>query len=414
MSRQRLLSVPLVVLVACGPSLDDDDSTFVPPPPTGCSSNAATMGIEECNGRDDDCDGEVDEAPGGGALKRPCDGGCGGGTQVCAEGAWGECEATKPREEICNGIDDNCNDEVDEGCDCIHGMTQPCGTDVGACRAGIQQCVDGVLNPTCHGEVTAVGEICTNGVDDDCDGEIDEGCQCSPGDTQVCGMNEGICQAGTLTCDGNGRWSRTCEGAVEPRAETCNGLDDNCDGRADWNVSTNVGWAEDPFEGTDTCGGATSLPNVVDSAGWVSLQVSNPADITTYPTIYPMGDEDWYRFRAEEVSHGACFPGNAQCAFVLVVQLELSNTVDEKDYEICVAATDNCSAVGPDNLICSSAARWVASANSYVMGLKWGGTCGGDDSRQVKVRVRNTAGANSCSYYQLHAHFAYDDSEACP
>ncbi|MEQ8272569.1 MAG: MopE-related protein [Deltaproteobacteria bacterium] len=421
MSRQALLGSALWVCgilfaAACNPAVDDDDSTFIPPPPPpGCQTNEATMGLELCNNIDDDCDGDVDEGDDGGILRQACDLGCGGGLQTCENGAWGECVAAAPKEEVCNGIDDNCNDEIDEGCECIHGMTQPCGTDVGACRAGIQQCVDGVLNQECFGEIGPEPmEICTNGVDDNCDGNIDEGCQCTPNDTQTCGIDEGACRSGTLTCDGQGQWSLVCDGAIDPVAETCNGIDDDCDGRADWNIATGVGWDDDPFEGSNTCGGATSLPNAVDGGGWISLNVSDPANLQTYPTIYPIGDEDWYRFRAEETSHGACFPGSSQCAFVLVVQLELSGAANEEDYEVCVAVTDNCTAVGPDNLICSTASRWVPSANSYVMGVKWGGTCGGDDSRQVKVRVRNKAGAQSCSYYQIHAHFEYDPEEPCP
>lgn len=410
---QGLLAV--LVLAACNPSVGDDDSSFKPPPPPPtCTANQMTNGLELCNGIDDDCDGVIDEAPGGEPLRQPCESVCGGGLQVCDQGQWTECLTTEPAEEVCNGVDDNCNDTIDEGCACIHGMTEPCGTDVGACRTGIKQCVNGMFVEACHGEVGPVDEICNNGTDDNCDGRIDENCQCAPDETQVCGKDVGICQSGTLTCDQMGQWGTECVGSIEAETETCNGLDDDCDGEVDWNTATGTGWRADPFEGTNTCASATPMGDVVDSAGWTSLEVSDPTNLSTYPTIYPPGDEDWYAFRAQTVSHGACFPGATQCAFVLAVQVELSGAANPEDYEVCVAVTDNCGSVGQNNLICSNMSRWVPDANSYVLGVKWAGTCGSDDSRQVKVRVRNTESASACGYYQVHANFAYDPDEPCP
>jgi hypothetical protein len=45
-------------------------------------------------------------------------------------------------QETCeNGIDDNCNGLIDEGCTCLAGQTQSCGNNVGECRKGIQNCI---------------------------------------------------------------------------------------------------------------------------------------------------------------------------------------------------------------------------------------------------------------------------------
>ncbi|MCB9617813.1 MAG: DUF1592 domain-containing protein [Sandaracinus sp.] len=71
-----------------------------------CDAPAARA--EDCNGRDDDCDGSVDEA-----LVRSCEGTCGGGMQACAGGAWGACE--EELVELCNGTDDDCDGTADEG-----------------------------------------------------------------------------------------------------------------------------------------------------------------------------------------------------------------------------------------------------------------------------------------------------------
>ena len=73
----------------------------------------------------------------------------------------------------------------------------------------------------------ATAEEC-NGLDDDCDGQIDEG---NPGGGGACDTgNVGVCQAGQWQCL-NG--ALQCEQVVQPSAEVCNGMDDDCDGEVD-------------------------------------------------------------------------------------------------------------------------------------------------------------------------------------
>ncbi len=128
--------------------------------------------------------------------------------------------------EVCNGRDDNCNAGVDED---FRGG--PCGTGaLGVCGAGVNQCSGGLL--TCVATVTvgARAETC-NGLDDDCDGSIDEGvvtgasCRITDGPTAPTSP----CREGRLACLA-GR-----EVCVNPnlRDERCNGLDDDCDGLID-------------------------------------------------------------------------------------------------------------------------------------------------------------------------------------
>jgi len=77
-----------------------------------------------------------------------------------------------PSPEVCDGQDNNCNGQVDEGVQqaCYSG---PAGTNgVGECHAGSQVCVAGAWG-ACQGEVTPAVEVC-NGLDDDCDGIADE------------------------------------------------------------------------------------------------------------------------------------------------------------------------------------------------------------------------------------------------
>jgi len=57
--------------------------------------------------------------------------------------------------------------------DCAEGEKIPCGSNIGACEQGIRTCQDGQWGD-CVGDTGPVTEICTNNVDDDCDGMVDE------------------------------------------------------------------------------------------------------------------------------------------------------------------------------------------------------------------------------------------------
>ncbi len=119
--------------------------------------------------------------------------------------------------------------------DCYRG---PAGTDVaGSCRPGLRTCHLGSYG-ACEGEVLPAEEIC-NGLDDDCDGEVDEGCSCTEGNTQECysgpsgTQDVAACKSGIQTCQASGTWSPTCAGEVTPSTELCNGIDDDCNGVID-------------------------------------------------------------------------------------------------------------------------------------------------------------------------------------
>ena len=91
--------------------------------------------------------------------------------------------------ERCNGLDDNCDGTIDEG---FPDLFRPCSTGVGACaRAGTKVCAADGLSTQCDAIAGPVGEERCNGLDDDCDGAVDDGFD---GLGTACTVGDGACR----------------------------------------------------------------------------------------------------------------------------------------------------------------------------------------------------------------------------
>lgn len=83
-----------------------------------CNAPPPKSEAERCDGQDNDCDGLIDEdTPGSGqACQTGKPGVCAQGLMKCLGGQMQCAQNQQPSQEICNGIDDDCNNAADDRC----------------------------------------------------------------------------------------------------------------------------------------------------------------------------------------------------------------------------------------------------------------------------------------------------------
>jgi hypothetical protein len=155
-----------------GPDTDqcEDDQIVCNAAGSGTACSTGDDDVELCNGDDDDCDGQTDEDfP---TLGMPCDGSdqdqCVEGELVCNALGGIVCDDTTGDDlEECNGADDDCDGQIDEDfdLDTDEANCGACGTVCQLTNASSTECIGGDCDPTCVAGAT------------DCDGDPDAGCE---------------------------------------------------------------------------------------------------------------------------------------------------------------------------------------------------------------------------------------------
>ncbi|MSP16408.1 MAG: choice-of-anchor D domain-containing protein [Myxococcales bacterium] len=314
-----------------------------------CVAIAAPV-VESCNGTDDDCDGETDEA-----LLRACSSACGSGVEFCVVGSWLGCNAPDPDPEYCNGEDDDCDGVIDDG---DPGGGAPCVTgEPGICSSGALHCAAGTF--VCV-RLTPPGLEGCNGLDDDCDGLTDEGdpgagASCTTGQLGVCATGLIHCVAGTLAC----------VRIVEPSAETCNTLDDDCDGvvddgNPDGGATCDGSDADSCRDGTFRCE-AGAL--VCDDGPSFVVDICNGLDDDCDPTTVDGNADPLLGAACDGTDTDLCIEGTRSCALGALVCTDTTGS----SLEACNGADDDCNAVVDDGgaALCAPPPNATAACNGF-------------------------------------------------
>ncbi|HKY33055.1 MAG TPA: right-handed parallel beta-helix repeat-containing protein, partial [Candidatus Polarisedimenticolia bacterium] len=341
-----------------------------------CDATPGTPGTETCDGLDNDCDGTVDNGFGAGEA---CSAGVGecqeSGVTVCTpDGTGTQCGATPgdPVAETCDGLDNDCDGAVDNG----FLLGEACSAGVGECQAsGVTVCtVDGTGTQCGATPGDPVAETC-DGLDNDCDGAADNGFPVGG----ACSAGTGECQAaGSLVCSQDGTGTVCDATPGDPAAETCDGLDNDCDGAADNGFP--VGGA--CSAGTGECQAAGSLICSLDGTGTVCD--ATPGDPVAETCDGLDNDCDGVVDNGFPVG-GACSAGTGECqaAGSLICSLDGTGTVcdatpgdpvaetcDGLDND-CDGAVDNGFPVGG---ACSAGTGECQAAGSLICSLDGTGT----------------------------------------
>ncbi len=241
---------------------DSPDTESDPTADTTTDADSCTEtndGVEICDGKDNDCDGEVDEeAQDRQEFFEDSDGdgyGNPDSSELACEQPDGyvdndeDCDDSDPDinpdgTEVCDGKDNDCDGEVDESDaeDATTWYEDGDGDGYGNPDSSREACdqPDGFVedNTDCddtNSNVHPMAEEKCNGIDNNCDettdNPTDSTCECEDGATQDCGTSAGICETGTQTCNG-GSWG-SCQDQKTGGAESCDGKDNDCDGKVD-------------------------------------------------------------------------------------------------------------------------------------------------------------------------------------
>ncbi len=220
-----------------------------------------------------------------GALPAKAIGACKIGVSTCTSGAtWSACLGAVPPQtgDSCEpGNDANCNDTPNEGCSCANGETRDCGSDVGECKKGKQTCAAAAWGPCVDEVKPTTADTCDLGNDANCNGSANNGCECINGTKEACGSAIGNCKKGERTCT-NGVWGNCAGGVTALASDKCApaGDDANCNGSPNENCDCTAGATRPCAKcGTQTCGADGKWPSTCSGS-----KQCEPGDVLTDTT----------------------------------------------------------------------------------------------------------------------------------
>ena len=230
--------------------VDPDDDNDGDPDEKDCAPTDParnSLSLEVCDGIDNDCDEKVDEGLGQTSCGQ---GACAHEAPYCVEGVLQSCnpfEGIAP--EVCDGLDNDCDGLVDEDL----GQTT-CG--FGQCLHTVPNCAAGVALK-CDPLAGAEAELC-DGLDNDCDAKVDE-------EQPLVACGKGQCFHTTPSCIGGEK--TVCDPFAGATLEVCDGQDNDCNGESDENLGeTTCGKGECEHSSQNCTDGVPQMCNPVEGA----------------------------------------------------------------------------------------------------------------------------------------------------